>query len=113
MARKMRQIRYQFDRWRGFVEMARSGAINELQSAALPDQRCSTTNATSGFMAEVKSRRLARKMRNAKDLSDSSNDEDEQFVSSNIPANTNITKPPPGTNFPFAGRSTIHFYCTE
>ena len=47
-----------------------------------------------GFTAEVKSRRLARKRRNRKGLlSDSSNDEDEQFVSSKIAVNTDITKP--------------------
>ena len=47
-----------------------------------------------GFTAEVKPRRLARKRRKRKGLlSDSSNDEDEQPVSSNIAVNTNITDP--------------------
>ena len=47
-----------------------------------------------GFTAEVKSRRLARKRRNRKGLlSDSSYDEDEQFVSSKMAVNTDITKP--------------------
>ena len=94
MARKMRQVRYKIGRWRDFVETTRSGTNNESRSTTTPNQRRPTTNEHPGFTAEVKSRRLARKRRKRKGLlPDSSNDEDEQPVSSNIAVNAKITDP--------------------